>query len=68
MDNKQSSVNMQLATVLWDRREKNVWMVETMREKNVLILEAIIETISLYRRQNIVLMGNRDDSKYDQKS
>lgn len=68
MDNKQSSVNMQLATVLWDRREKNVWMVETMREKNVLILEAIIETISLYRRQNIVLMGNRDDSKYDQES
>ena len=59
---------MQLATVLWDRREKNVWMVETMREKNVLILEAILETISLYRRQNIVLMGNRDDSKYDQKS
>lgn len=68
MDNKQSSVNMQLATVLWDRTEKNVWMVETIREKNVLILEAIIETISLYRRQNIVLMGNRDDSKYDQKS
>ena len=68
MDNKQSSVNMQLATVLWDRREKNVWMVETIREKNVLILEAIIETISLYRRQNIVLMGNRDDSKYDQES
>lgn len=68
MDNKQSSVNMQLATVLWDRTEKNVWMVETIREKNVLILEAIIETISLYRRQNIVLMGNRDDSKYDQES
>lgn len=68
MDNKQSSVNMQLATVLWDRTEKNVWMVETIREKNVLILEAIIETISLYWRQNIVLMGNRDDSKYDQES
>ena len=68
MDNKQSFVNMQLAAVLWDRTEKNVWIVETIREKNVLILEAIIETISLYRRQNIVLMGNRDDSKYDEES
>ena len=57
MENKQPSVNMHLVTVLRDRTEKNV-----------LILQAIIETIIFCGRQNIALKGNRDDAKYDQVS
>ena len=57
MENKQPSVNMRLVTVLRDRTEKNVR-----------ILQAIIETIIFCGRQNIALKGNRDDAKYDQVS
>lgn len=48
---------MQLATVLKDRTEKYVR-----------ILEAINETIILCGHQNIALRGNRDEVKYDQES
>ena len=55
MENNQLFVNMQLATVIKDRTEKYVR-----------ILEAIIETIILCGHQNIALRGNRDEVKYDQ--
>ena len=57
MENNQLFVNMQLATVIKDRTEKYVR-----------ILEAIIETIILCAHQNIALRGNRDEVKYDQES
>ena len=57
MENNQLFVNMQLATVIKDRTEKYVR-----------VLEAIIETIILCRHQNIVLRGNRDEVKYDKES
>ena len=57
MENNQLFVNMQLATVLKDRTEKYVR-----------ILEAINETIILCGHQNIALRGNRDEVKYDQES
>lgn len=57
MENNQLFVNMQLATVIKDRTEKYVR-----------ILEAIIETIILCGHQNIALRGNRDEVKYDQES
>ena len=57
MENNQLFVNMQLATVIKDRTEKYVR-----------ILEAINETIILCGHQNIALRGNRDEVKYDQES
>ena len=59
MENKQPSVDMELATVL------NSY---SPTEKNIRILEAIIETIILFGCQTIAIRGNRDDAKYDQKS